>query len=61
MSEASKLNTVKSPASIALIGAIEKQIEDIATDKMTPVEVLGVLDLVGKRFYEESLSVLEYV
>jgi len=60
MSNISKLDKVKSPSSIALITAIEKQIEEIATEHLTPVEVLGVLSLVSKRFYEENLTVLEY-
>ena len=51
-----KLNTPDRPASIALITAIEDCIDEIARDKMTPIEVLGVLDLVAKQFYEESLS-----
>ena len=59
MSNISKLDSVKSPDSIALITAIEKQIEEIATEHLTPVEVLGVLSLVSKRFYEENLTVLE--
>ena len=59
MSNISKLDKVKSPDSIALITAIENQIEEIATDNLTPIEVLGVLSLVSKRFYEENLTVVE--
>jgi len=44
------------PDSVALITAIENAIDEIATDKMTQIEVLGVLDLVGKRFYEDCMS-----
>ena len=51
-----KLNTPDRPASIALVTAIEDSIDKIARDKMTPIEVLGVLDFVAKQFYEESLS-----
>ncbi len=59
MSNISKLDNVKSPDSIALITAIERQIEEIALENLTPVEVLGVLSLVSKRFYEENLAMLE--
>ena len=52
------LNLPKSPGSIALIDAIERCIEDIATENMTPVEVLGVLDFVSKRLYDERLRVV---
>lgn len=50
------INQDKRPHSEALITAIEKAIEDIAADNMTPIEVLGVLDLVSKRLYEDKLS-----
>lgn len=40
------------PASIALIDAIERAIEEIAIDKLTPIEVLGCLDMVSKDFYK---------
>lgn len=52
-----KINTPARPDSIALITAIEDVIDKIATDKMTAIEVLGVLDLVSKRFFEERLSI----
>lgn len=45
------------PDSIALITAIEEVIGEIATEKMTVIEVLGVLDLVGKRFYDKHLQI----
>jgi hypothetical protein len=44
------------PDSIALITALEDAINEIASEKMTAIEVLGCLDLVGKRFYETRLS-----
>ena len=50
-----EIKTPDRPDSIALITAIEDAIYDIATEKMTAVEVLGVLDFVAKRFYEEKL------
>ena len=39
------------PDSIALLNAIEGVIDDIAVGKMTPMEVLGVLDWAGKEFF----------
>jgi len=51
-----KLDLPERPNSIALIKAIEACIEDIATENMTPFEVLGVLDVVSKCFYEKRLS-----
>jgi len=58
MSNVAEIKTPARPDSIALITAIESAIEEIATENMTPIEVLGVLDIVGKRFYEEKLTVL---
>jgi len=55
-----EIKTPERPASIALVTAIEDAIEDIAPDKMTAIEVLGVLDFVGKRFYEERLKSEEW-
>ena len=55
-----EIKTPDRPASIALVTAIEKAIDDIATEKMTAIEVLGVLDFVGKRFYEERLKVEDW-
>jgi hypothetical protein len=53
----SEINTPERPDSIALITAIEDSITEIATGKMTAIEVLGVLELVSKRFYDEHLQV----
>ena len=55
-----EIKTLDRPDSIALITAIEDAIDDIATEKMTAVEVLGVLDFVGKRFYENRLKVEDW-
>lgn len=55
-----EIKTPDRPVSIALVTAIEDAIDDIATEKMTAIEVLGVLDFVGKRFYEERLKVEDW-
>ena len=57
MGKVSVLNDTKRPDSIALITAIEGAIDEIASDKMTPIEVLGVLDVVSKRFFDERLRI----
>ena len=49
--------TPERPDSIALITAIENVIDDIAPGNMTPVEVLGVLELVKIRFFNDSLLI----
>lgn len=49
----SKIDTVDRPDSVALMDAIENCIYEIASEKMTAFEVLGVLDLVSKEFYKE--------
>jgi len=51
-----KIKTPDRPESVALLSGIEKLIYDIATEKMTPIEVLGVLDLAAKNFYEEGVK-----
>lgn len=56
MTEVKKIKTVDRPDSVALITAIELAIDDIASEKMTSIEVLGVLDLVGRRFYNDRLE-----
>lgn len=51
MSEnASKISTVDRPESIALMSALEDVINDIAPDKMTPIEVYGVLHFVAAKY-----------
>jgi hypothetical protein len=44
------------PASIALISAIEDVIYDLAPGKITPIEVLGCLDMVSKAFYKNEIG-----
>ena len=56
MPEVKKIKTVDRPDSVALITAIELAIDDIATEKMTVIEVLGVLDLVARRFASDRLE-----
>lgn len=41
------------PDSVALMTALESAIDDIAVGKMTLIEVLGCLDIVARRFYED--------
>ena len=57
MGKVTKISTPKSPDSIALITAIEDCINEIATENMTPIEVMGVLELVKIRFFTENLIV----
>jgi len=61
MGNVKKIGTPKSPSSIALMTAIEDAIEDIAPDNMTAIEVLGVLDVVARRFYDAKLSLIKVV
>ena len=57
MSKVTKINAVKSPDSVALTTAIEDCINEIAMENMTPIEVMGVLELVKIRFFNEYLIV----
>ena len=50
-----KLNVPDRPESVALVTALEDAIYNIAPEKMTPIEVLGCLDMVSKKFYEAHL------
>ncbi len=59
MGKIESINTVDRPASMALMAAIEDSIEDIAPGKMTAIEVIGVLDVVSKRFFEDKLSLIK--
>ena len=59
MPEIAKIKTVDRPDSIALMTAIENAIDDIAPEKMTAIEVVGVLDVVKSRFYDQHLSVIK--
>lgn len=56
-SEILRLRTADRPHSVALITAIEDVIYEIAPGKITHIEVLGVLDLVGKNIYASMTSV----
>ena len=51
-----EIKTVDRPDSVALVTEIERVIDEIATDKMTIIEVLGVLDFVAIRFAQDSLG-----
>lgn len=51
-----KIDTPDRPASVALTTAFEDAIENIATDQLTHIEVLGCLDFVSKKYYENYLS-----
>jgi hypothetical protein len=50
------INTPDRPDSIALITCLENAIHEIATEKMTCIEVLGCLDYVSKKFYENTMG-----
>lgn len=54
-----KINTVDRPHSVAMMTAIEDVIEEIAPDNMTAIEVMGVLEVVKARFYDDKLSVIK--
>ncbi len=59
MSNIHNLNKTDRPHEYALITAINKAINDIAAGKMTLVEILGCLDVVGKDLHIESALDLE--
>lgn len=46
----SKISTIDRPESITLMSAIEDVINDIAPEKMTPIEVYGVLHFVAAKY-----------
>ena len=50
---------VERPCEVALISALEDAIEGIAPGNMTPAEVLGCLDIVAKRFYNDFFDIYE--
>ena len=59
MSNVEKLeggDVVDRPAGVALYTALENCIDEIAPDNMTSFEVLGVLNVLQQRFYDENLS-----
>lgn len=45
-------NTSDRPDSVAFVEAVEDIIDAMAVGNMTPIEVLGCLDLVAKEFYK---------
>jgi len=51
-----RINVPDRPETVALISALEDAIYEIAPDKMTPVEVLGCLDMVKQQFYNSNLT-----
>jgi len=59
MTNVTELNKIAKPDAVALMSAIEDIIEEIATDNLTPLEVLGALDVISKSFYEKNLSILK--
>lgn len=57
MSEAKKqTDWPDRPRSLALLNAIEKAISDIADNELTPIEVLGCLDLAARNFHESWIN-----
>ena len=59
MGEIHNLNKTDRPHAYALIMAIHKAIDDIATNNMTLFEVLGCLDVVSKDFHLDFMAVRE--
>lgn len=59
MSNIKHIEAPDRPSSIALMTAIEDAIADISPGNMTPIEVLGVLDVVSRRFYDDELSLIK--
>ncbi len=55
-----KINTVDRPHSVAMMTAIEDVIDEIAPEKMTAIEVIGVLEVVKSRFYDDKLSIIKF-
>ena len=51
-----KLNADDRPHCAALINALEDAIYEIGQGKITPIEILGVLDFLSKKFYHTELS-----
>ena len=51
-----QINTVSSPATVALISAFDKAIEEIAEGTLTPVEVIGALEYAKMRFHFNNLA-----
>lgn len=53
------MSFVDRPHQVALMTAIEDAIEQIAPENMTAIEVIGVLDVVKSRFYDDKLSTIK--
>jgi hypothetical protein len=56
MGKIHNLNKTDRPHAYALIMAIHKAIDDIATDNMTLFEILGCLDVVSKDFHLDFIN-----
>lgn len=50
------IDTCDRPQTVSLITAIEDAIYEIAPGKMTPIEVLGCLDLIAKNFHSKNFN-----
>ncbi|MCZ6468045.1 MAG: hypothetical protein O6499_00160 [Candidatus Dadabacteria bacterium] len=47
---------VDRPAQVALLDAIRKVIDEVSDGTMTTIEVLGVLDVIGRQIYKETIE-----
>ena len=55
MGDVTKLNDIMRPSQVALADAINRAIDELAMDKMTLSEVIGVLDVVKmERFIKQK-------
>lgn len=52
-SNVKRIDTCDRPETVVLITEIEEVIYNIAPGKMTPIEVLGCLDLIAKNFHSK--------
>jgi hypothetical protein len=48
---------VDRPDEVALLTAIENSIDDIATGKMTAIEVIGVLEMAKLKIYQDNILI----
>lgn len=60
MSNVEKLDVPDRPLEISLMDAINRVIEDIATDKMTLPEIMGVIEMVKLDLYSEIRESMNY-
>lgn len=51
------IGTGTQPRQMMLVDAIQKQIQDIAIDHMTPIEVLGVLSYMSQDHFLQTITV----